>query len=221
MPREYDFSEKVLFTEEEIHDNIRRVAQRIAADYKDKGLRAIDNPLVLICVLKGSFMFTADLCRALSDFNVPVRMEFICVSSYGSGVTSSGQVRMLLDTRHSVEGRHVMIVEDIVDTALTLRYLHRTFLERRPASLKTVVLLDKVEGRRQAFVPDYVVMTVPNVFVIGYGLDYDDSYRELRDIVVLRPEVHEAREAPRKNQLQEMPTGLINRDTECEFLSKY
>ncbi|RNF00094.1 hypoxanthine-guanine phosphoribosyltransferase [Trypanosoma rangeli] len=209
MPREYDFADKVLYTEEELRARINRVAQRIAVDYKDKGLRPLDNPLVLICVLKGSFMFTADLCRALSDFNVPVHIEFICVSSYGAGVTTSGQVRMLLDIRHSIEGRHAMIVEDIVDSALTLKYLQRTYTERRPASLKTVVLLDKFEGRQVKFVPDYTVASVPNVFVIGYGLDYDDSYREVRDIVVLRPEVYEKREAAQKKKLKEKPSKTL------------
>ncbi|ESL08758.1 hypoxanthine-guanine phosphoribosyltransferase [Trypanosoma rangeli SC58] len=208
MPRQYDFAEKILYTEEELRARIHRLAQRIAEDYKDKGLRPLDNSLVLICVLKGSFMFTADLCRALSDFNVPVHVEFICVSSYGSGVITSGQVRLLLDIRHSIEGRHAMIVEDIVDSALTLKYLQRTYTERRPASLKTVVLLDKCEGRQVNFVPDYVVASVPNVFVIGYGLDYDDSYREVRDIVVLRPEVYERREAARKNRLKEKPATM-------------
>ncbi|RNF15717.1 putative hypoxanthine-guanine phosphoribosyltransferase [Trypanosoma cruzi] len=221
MPREYEFAEKILFTEEEIRTRIKEVAKRIADDYKGKGLHPYVNPLVLISVLKGSFMFTADLCRALCDFNVPVRMEFICVSSYGEGLTSSGQVRMLLDTRHSIEGHHVLIVEDIVDTALTLNYLYHMYFTRRPASLKTVVLLDKREGRRVPFSADYVVANIPNAFVIGYGLDYDDTYRELRDIVVLRPEVYAEREAARQKKQQAIGSADTDGDAKREFHSKY
>ncbi|KAH9597563.1 Phosphoribosyltransferase domain [Trypanosoma melophagium] len=190
MSRHYDFASQTLFTQEELHTRIRSVAARIAADYKDKDLRYLDNPLVLVCVLKGSFIFAADLSRALGDAGVPVRVEFICVASYGSGVSSSGQVRLLLDTRHSVEHRHVLLVEDIVDSALTLQYLHAHYAARRPATLRTVVLLDKPTGRRLSFTPDYVVATVPNAFVVGYGLDYDESYREVRDVVVLDPKIY-------------------------------
>ncbi|ORC89459.1 hypoxanthine-guanine phosphoribosyltransferase, partial [Trypanosoma theileri] len=190
MSRHYDFASKMLFTQEELHARIRSTAERIAADYKDKNLTHLDNPLVLVCVLKGSFIFTADLARALCDAGVPVRVEFICVASYGADVMSSGQVRLLLDTRHSVEQRHVLLVEDIVDSALTLQYLYAHYTARGPASLRSVVLLDKPTGRRVSFSPDYVIATVPNAFVVGYGLDYDESYREVRDVVVLDPKVY-------------------------------
>ncbi|KEG10341.1 hypoxanthine-guanine phosphoribosyltransferase [Trypanosoma grayi] len=205
MGRKYDFAESVLLTQEDLQARMRAVAQRIADDYRDKDLRPITNPLVLVCVLKGSFMFTADLCRALFDMNVPTCVEFICVTSYCGGIASTGQVRMLLDTRQSIEGKHVMIVEDIVDTALTMEYLYNMYKARKPASMKTVVMLDKPEGRRVPFNADYVVARIPHVFVIGYGLDYEDCYREVRDVVVLHPKVYRDREPEQQGQKGKEP----------------
>lgn len=188
--RHYPVGERVVVSQEEIWDRMKAVAECIAADYKAFHLTPA-NPLILLCVLKGSYLFTADLCRFLSDYGVPVRVEFVCVSSYGDDVTTSGHVRMLLDVRDSVEGKHVLIVEDIIESATTLVYLQRLMLSRRPASLKTVVLLDKPEGRRKPFTVDYVVKEVPMAFVVGYGLDFMDAYRELRDVLELKREYYE------------------------------
>lgn len=188
--RSYEVSAKTLVTQETIWAKTAECARRIAADYANCGL-SLSNPLVLVCVLKGSFIFTADLARFLSDNGVPVQIEFLCVSSYGTGVTSSGQVKLLLDVRSSLESRHVMIVEDIVDTAITLKYLLALFEAKKPASLKTVVLFDKPEGRKVQVEVDYAVTRIPNEFVIGYGLDFNENMRELRDVCVLKPSYYQ------------------------------
>lgn len=201
--RNYAMSAGTLHTQEAIWAKIQAVAKQIAADYAPFKLTT-ENPLVLVCVLKGSLLFTADLSRFLADEGVPVRLECICASSYGKGVSTSGQVRLLLDVRESVEGRHVLIVEDIVDSATTLVYLMHLFGNKHPASLKTVALIDKPEARQKArnsnkdieakcraFKTDYTVLDVPDVFIIGYGMDFSEAYRELRDIVILKPEYYE------------------------------
>ncbi|CCW70301.1 unnamed protein product [Phytomonas sp. Hart1] len=180
----YPMAVRTIATEGEILSKMAECAKRIANDYKAYDLSS-DNPIILVCVLKGSFLFTADLCRFMADEGIPVKMEFICISSYGSGVQTSGQVRLLLDVRESVENRHVLIVEDIVDTATSLIYIKSIFSSKKPASLKSVVLLDKPNARKNPFIPDYSIFTVPNVFVVGYGLDYAESFRELRDVVEL------------------------------------
>lgn len=189
-PRHYPMADYTLVTQEEIWAKTKQLAKRIAEDYKPYKL-SLKNPLILVCVLKGSYMFTADLARFLTDAGVPVILEFLCASSYGSGVTTSGEVRLLLDVRDPVENRHVLIVEDIVDSAITLRYLLNLFKTKKPATLKTVVLLDKPSGRKTPLDVDYSVVTIPKAFVIGYGMDYDEAYRELRDVVVLKKSIYE------------------------------
>lgn len=193
--RTYPMAERVLVTQEEMWAATAKCAKKIAEDYKSFNLTR-ENPLFLICVLKGSFLFTADLARFLADEQVPVKVEFICVSSYGAATSTSGEVRMLLDVRESVENRHLLIVEDIVDSAITLQYLHRLLLARKPASLKTAVLLDKPSGRKVQMHVDYSVIIVPHAFVIGYGMDFNESYRELRDVVVLKKEYYEPVDHP-------------------------
>lgn len=183
-------AESTVITEKQIYEETARCAREIAAAYANAGLTD-DKPLVLVCVLKGSVIFTADLMRHLTDHKVPCMMEFVCCSSYGAGTTTSGEVRLLLDVRQSLEGKHVLIVEDIVDSAITLNYLVRTLKTRQPASVKTVVLLDKPAGRREPFKADFVVSEIPNAFVVGYGLDFDEKFRGLRDVVVLKRSYYE------------------------------
>ncbi|CCW62988.1 unnamed protein product [Phytomonas sp. EM1] len=188
----YPMAVRTIASQEEIWKKTAECAKRIANDYKGYNLSS-ENPIVLVCVLKGAYLFAADLSRFLADEGVPVKIEFICISSYGKGVESSGQVRLLLDVRESVENKHVLIVEDIVDTATSLLYIKNLFLSKNPASLKSVVLLDKPNARKKPFSPDYRVIVVPNVFVVGYGLDYSESFRELRDVVELDKKYYEGK----------------------------
>lgn len=177
----------MLASEDEIKHRVREVAERIAQDYKKDV--SLSSPLILICVLKGSFVFTADLSRALGDLNVPNIVDFLCLSSYHGGTSSSGEVRMLLDLRDSIRRRHCLIVEDIVDSATTLDFLFKLLLTRSPASLRVVACLDKREGRRIPFVVNYALFDIPNEFVVGYGLDFHEQLRDLRDIIVLKSEM--------------------------------
>jgi hypoxanthine phosphoribosyltransferase len=175
------FCDEVLFTEKDILARVHELSKTIARDYEGKA--TIESPLVLVCVLKGSFLFMADLARALSDAGVPTVAEFICASSYSGGMQSTGEVRMLLDLRMPIRGRHVLMVEDIVDTARTLDFLMKLFTTRSPASLKMVTLLDKKGTRQVPLRVDYVCFDIPNKFVVGYGLDYAERLRELREVI--------------------------------------
>ncbi|WP_018131747.1 hypoxanthine phosphoribosyltransferase [Effusibacillus pohliae] len=171
---------EILFTEEQIQTRIRELGERIARDYEDK------NPLV-VCVLKGAVMFMADLVKRI---DVPVEMDFMAISSYGASTKSSGVVRILKDLETGVEGRHVLIVEDIVDTGLTLSYLRDSLLRRNAASVKIVALFDKPGGRKIEITPDYTGFEVPDEFIVGYGLDYAEKYRNLPYVGVLKPQVY-------------------------------
>ncbi len=155
---------------------MRELAGEISFDYRDR------EEVILVGILKGAFVFLADLVRFLS---VPARVDFMCVSSYGKATTTSGVVRILKDLDESVEGRHVLLVEDIVDTGLTLQYLKDNLETRGAASVEVCVLLDKQE-RRLVDVPlDYCGFTVPDRFLVGYGLDYRERYRHLPYIAIL------------------------------------
>ena len=171
----------VLLTEAEIQAKIGELGARIGADYQNR-------PLTLVSVLKGSLPFMADLMRAIP---VPVRIDLMEVSSYGGTSTeSSGLVRILKDLSASIEGEDVLIVEDIIDTGLTLNYLLRYLRGKNPRSLRICTLLDK-PARRLVDIPvDYIGFTIPDQFVVGYGLDYGEFYRNLRFVGVLRPEVY-------------------------------
>lgn len=179
-PRLVDAIESVLFSEEQIRDRIRELGDQIARDYAGKDV-------VLIGVLKGVALFFGDMMRAI---DLPLEIDFMAVSSYGASTRSSGVVRILKDLDESITGRHVLIVEDIIDTGLTLSYLIRTLMERRPASLEICTMLDK-PARRLVEVPvKYVGFTIPDQFVVGYGLDYDQKFRNLPFVGILKPEVY-------------------------------
>lgn len=173
---------EVLLDEATIQAKVRELAARIAEDYAGQ-------EVTLVCILKGAVLFAADLLRALP---MPVEIDFMAISSYGRGVRTSGVVRILKDLDHSIEGKHVLIVEDIVDSGLTLSYLLDTLSSRQPASMKVCVLLDKPERRVVDLTPDYVGFEIPDKFVVGYGLDYAEKYRNLPFIGVLKPKVYQA-----------------------------
>ncbi len=175
---------KVLVDEVTIRKRIRELGDIINREYARKDL-------LLVSVLKGSIIFMADLIRAIT---IPHEIDFMATSSYGSGTSSSGVVRILKDLNSSIEGRNVVVVEDIIDSGHTLSYLLRILQERRPASLRIMTLLDKPERREVAIHVDWVGFSIPNEFVVGYGLDYDEVYRNLPFIGVLKPSVYGAPE---------------------------
>ncbi|MGE5554335.1 MAG: hypoxanthine phosphoribosyltransferase [Betaproteobacteria bacterium] len=172
-----DLSE-ILLQPDQLSAKIKELGRTISRDYADK------DPL-LIGVLKGAVVFLSDLLR---EITVPVSVDFMAVSSYGAATKSSGIVRILKDLDESIEGRHVLVVEDIVDTGLTLHYMLENLSSRHPASLKVCALLDKPERRQVAVPVDYIGFHIPDKFVVGYGLDYAEKYRNLPYIGVLRPD---------------------------------
>jgi len=171
---------KVLISEEEIQRKVKELAERISKDYEGKRL-------LMICILKGAIMFYSDLARNIS---IPMAMDFMAVSSYGAGTKSSGEVRILKDLSVPAEGLDILIVEDILDSGNTLNYIENILKDRKPASLKICTLLDKPERREKPIVVDYVGFAIPDEFVIGYGLDYSEKYRNLPYIGVLKEEVY-------------------------------
>jgi hypoxanthine phosphoribosyltransferase len=179
-----DVIERVLLDRVAIDECVRRLAAQISADYADIGYG--DNGLVLVGVLKGAFVFLADLARRLT---IPHHVDFIALSSYNAG-TSSGEVRLIMDSRINVADRHVLIVEDIVDTGHTLDYLQRTFRARHPHSLRSCVFLSKPDRRQVEVTIDYLGFEIPDVWVVGYGLDFADRYRTLPYIGVLKRDVY-------------------------------
>jgi hypoxanthine phosphoribosyltransferase len=168
---------RVLLTEQQIQTRIRELGAQIDADYPE-------GPIYLVGILKGACFFLADLARVL---NRQARIDFIGVSSYGKGKTSSGEVKLTKDLDVTVEGAHVLIVEDIVDSGVTLTYLMHVLEQRKPRTLKIATLLDKPERRIKPVKVSYVGFQIPDEFVVGYGLDYAEDYRNLRDICVLDP----------------------------------
>jgi hypoxanthine phosphoribosyltransferase len=174
----------VLITEQQINEKIRELAKQISDDYPERGDR---DDLVLVAVLKGAVMFMTDLSRSLT---VPVQMEFMAVSSYGSATSSSGVVRILKDLDRDIAGRHVLIVEDIIDSGLTLSWLLKNLESRSPASLEVCTLLRKPDAVKVEVPVRYVGFEIPNEFVVGYGLDYAERYRDLPYIGTLDPKVY-------------------------------
>ena len=171
--------ERVLISEEEIEAEVARVGRQITEDFRDK------NP-IFVGVLKGCFIFMADLMRHV---DIKCTMDFMAVSSY-SGTSSTGAVKINKDLGQDIEGRHVIIVEDILDSGVTLSYLKHYLLGRKPASITIATLLDKPARRKSDIVADYSCFEVPDAFVVGYGLDYNEQYRNLPYIGVLKPEVY-------------------------------
>ena len=173
--------ERVIYNEDEIRAIVKRMGEEITVDYADK------NPL-LIAVLRGAVVFTADLMRAVE---CPISLDFMAVSSYGAGVKSSGNVRIVKDLDTRITGRHVIIAEDILDSGLTLSHLIEMLSARGPASIEVAAFSVKdVEGKTHAVTPRYVGCHVPDAFVVGYGLDFAERYRNLPFVGILKPEVY-------------------------------
>jgi hypoxanthine phosphoribosyltransferase len=189
--------QKVLIDEERLKARVRELAAVISREYRGA------EDLMLLCVLKGAYMFLADLSRLVT---VPHDVDFMAVSSYGRGTSSSGAVRIVLDLKEDIAGRHVLIVEDIIDSGRTLDYMRRNLLSRAPASLRICALLNKPD-RREIEVPiDYLGFNIPDEFVVGYGLDFAQRYRNLPFIAVLKPEVFAhlfAEDEPAEEELAE------------------
>ncbi|MBM7650286.1 hypoxanthine phosphoribosyltransferase [Bacillus ectoiniformans] len=172
--------EKVLISEEEIQEKVKELGKELTEEYKDRF------PLV-IGVLKGAMPFMSDLIKRMDTY---LEMDFMDVSSYGSSTVSSGEVKIVKDLDTSVEGRDILIIEDIIDSGLTLSYLVELFRHRKAKSIKIVTLLDKPTGRKAKIKADTIGFIVPNEFVVGYGLDYAEKYRNLPYIGVLKPEIY-------------------------------
>ena len=177
-----DDLERVLLDAATIERRVDELARQVSADF------AQVDQLLVVGVLKGAFIFLADLCRRLT---VPHRVDFIALSSYAQSATTSGAVRMIMDLKINIEGRHVLVVEDIVDSGHTLNYLLRNLGTRQPESLRSCALLSKPERRQVEVDIDYLGFEIPDVWVVGYGLDYADTYRTLPYIAELKPSVHQ------------------------------
>ena len=171
---------RVLLSEDEIREKVRELGGKITAGYKNSNL-------MLVTVLKGAVVFLADLMRQI---DVPAEIDFMVVSSYGSGVKSSGVVKIVKDLDVPLAGKDILIVEDILDSGLTLSYIKELLESRGPRSIRIATLLDKPSRRKVDLQADYIGFSVPDEFVIGYGLDYDEKYRNLPYIGILKPEVY-------------------------------
>lgn len=180
MQRMQDDILDVLYSEEELKTKVAELGARITRDYEGKNL-------LLVAVLKGAVVFLTDLMRSI---DLPAEIDFMVVSSYGTGVKSSGVVKIIKDLDTPVEGRDVLVVEDILDSGLTLSYIKGILQDRHPASIRIVTLLDKPSRRKAALYADYSGYEVPDEFVVGYGLDYNERYRNLPYIGILKPEVY-------------------------------
>lgn len=170
----------ILYSEEEIQAKVQELGKILTEEYKDK------NP-VLIGVLKGCFVFMSDIARAL---DTKCTIDFMVVSSYGNGTSTTGAVKITKDLSQDIEGRHVLIIEDVLDSGITLSYLKTYLLNRKPASIKICTMLDKPQRRQADIKPDYYGFVCPDEFVVGYGLDYAERYRNLPYIGVLKPEIY-------------------------------
>ncbi|HHW68154.1 MAG: hypoxanthine phosphoribosyltransferase [Epulopiscium sp.] len=176
-----DDVKEILFTEEEIAVKVKELGQQISEDYRGEDLTVVG-------ILKGSNIFMGDLIRKI---DIPLSIDFMVVSSYGQSTESSGVVKVLKDLEYSIEGKNILIVEDIIDTGLTLDYLKENLLRRKPKSLKICTLLDKPARRKVDLKVDYVGFEIPDAFIVGYGIDYAEKYRNLPYIAVLKEEVYE------------------------------
>ena len=172
--------QKILINSEQIEKRVKELGEEITRDYKGESV-------LMVAILRGAVVFFADLVKSV---DLDVRFDFMVVSSYGSSSTSSGEVRIVKDISQPIEGMNVILVEDIIDTGNTLKNLRKMLLTRNPKSLKIASLLDKPSRRKVEIEGDYVGFTVPNEFVVGYGLDYAEKYRNLPEIGVLKPEIY-------------------------------
>lgn len=172
--------QEVLFSQQQLEERVDQIAQEITRDYAGK-------EIVLISVLRGSFVFMADLCRRI---DLPCTIDFMSVSSYGSGTSSTGQVQITKDLSGDISGKHILVVEDILDSGNTLSYLLKLLEQRKPASIRLCTLLDKPERRTKPVELHYCGFTIPDAFVVGYGLDYAEQYRNLPYIGILKPQVY-------------------------------
>ena len=166
---------RILLSEDEILQRVQELGRQISNDYRD-------DEIIIVCVLKGAVVFLADLLRSI---DVPTDLDFARISSYGDGTESTGVMEVLHCPTTDIEGRHVLVIDDIADSGLTLRYLKDSLLAKRPASLKFCILLDKIGRRTQDVKIDYVGFEIPNKFVVGYGLDHAGQHRGLRHIAIL------------------------------------
>jgi hypoxanthine phosphoribosyltransferase len=173
--------EGILLTEEQIHQRVGEMGKAISGDFVGK-------EVIFIGVLKGCFIFMADLMRCVT---IPCMMDFMAVSSYGSGTVSTGAVKINKDLNEDIEGKHVIFVEDILDSGVTLSYLKKYLMVRKPASIHIATLLDKPSRRKADIKADYCGFQVPDSFVVGYGLDYAEKYRNLPYIGILKPAIYE------------------------------
>ena len=172
--------EKILFSQEQLQARVRELGAQITRDYAGK-------EVAVAAILRGSYVFMADLTRAIE---LPITVDFMSVSSYGSGTSSSGQVEIKKDLSDPIEGKELLIVEDILDSGNTLYYLSDVLRARKPASIRICTLLDKPDRRAKPIRADYVGFAIPDAFVVGYGLDYDEKYRNLPYIGILKPSVY-------------------------------
>ena len=180
----YKDLDRVLLTREEIADKVRRLGQQITRDYAGKAP-------VMVCILKGASVFFADLIR---EIDLPLTLDFMAISSYGSATKTSGVVRILKDLDNDILDRDVIVVEDIVDTGITLNYLTKILVQRGAKSLRIAALLDKPARRKvENLKVDYMCFDIPDAFVVGYGLDYNQTYRNLPDIGILSPRIYEGK----------------------------
>ncbi|ROT28022.1 hypoxanthine phosphoribosyltransferase [Micromonospora sp. HM5-17] len=175
----------VIISEEQIREKIAELAKQVAADHA-----SVDDGLLLVGVLKGAVMFMADFARALGRYGPPIEIEFMALSSYGQGTTSSGVVRIRKDLDRDIAGRHIVVVEDIVDSGLTLNWLLRYLESREAASVEVVALFRKPDAIKVPVPVKYVGFDIPSEFVVGYGLDFGERYREVPYVGVLKPEVY-------------------------------
>jgi len=176
-----DLQPDILVTREQIAARVAELGAQITADYKER-------ELVIIGILKGAIVFLADLIR---EIDLPITIDFMAISSYGSATKSSGVVRIMKDLDRDIVEKHVLVVEDIIDTGLTMSFLKNNLLSRGASSIRICALLDKPEHRLVRLSSDYTGFVVPDAFVVGYGLDYDQQYRNLPEIGVLKTEVYE------------------------------
>lgn len=178
--KQYQDLDRVLVKREAIADKVRELGERITRDYEGK------YPIV-VCILKGAVVFFADLIREL---DIPLDIDFMAISSYGSSTKSTGVVKLVKDLDRDVYGRDVLVVEDIVDSGMTLSYIKKELLQRGAASVRIATLLDKPARRRVELDVEYSCFNIPDAFVVGYGLDYDEKYRNLPDVGILHPRIY-------------------------------